>query len=360
MSSRHFPFGEHDYSRYTFQPLLLGAVGGFALQVMLLLRALLIRELGFLPPSLRCFGLDYAADAPRSPQHLFPDISKDVWAQAELTPGELYLMKTDVDLREIAQRIRRGDADVAWLAPIAPVQVLEEYGGGESAQIPALCRFFLCFSAYAFDAFTTPWPERIREQLRELKPEGEALHALTKLGVTPSAIVKTPARAVNIIGAEGGTGNGSAKIMAATQKLLAAQLGLDLKIDGVVITGHYRPRNGHEARKDGLAHALDLDLTEACAPNCVTEFPLSAEMQIRVEGKLFDNLLRDEAHHRFEHDDRAVLAAAARLLRYSYFTRAGFERQKDLNNSDMYPALRTLGASPGLQPSSMSRAKPTS
>lgn len=334
-----------DFSRYVFQPLLFTAEGGFASMVLLLLRAMLLSELGFIPPSLRCLATDFAGDPPRAPQSLFPEISPEVWAQVDFSPAELYLLRTDFDLKKLAQRIRRGDRDVAWLGDIVPVEVLERYSGTEACQIPNMTRFFMAYWASAFDAFNKPWTEKMRDHLRALKPDGDALHALTVRGVPPSAVAPTPARVVNIFGSGGGTGGGGGMAVGVASKWLASQVGVDLKLDGVLIGGHYRQRNGHEARKDALAYALDLDLTASVAVDAVTEFPLGPDAVARVEGKLFDSLQRVEAYGRYEYQTRGVLAAAARYLRYTYFTRAGYQQQKDVANDDVYPVLRALSAS---------------
>jgi SAM-dependent methyltransferase len=320
------------------------AEGGFACMVLLLLRAMLYSELGFVPPSMRCLAFDFAGDPPRPPQALFPEIQPEVWARADFSPAELYLLRTDFDLKKLAQRIQRGDDDVAWLGDIVPVEMLERYSGTEACQIPNMTRFFLAYWASAFDAFNKPWTERLREHLRALRPDGDALHALTMLGVPPSAVAPMPAHDVNIFGSGGGTGGGGGMVVGVTSKWLAMQVGLDLKLDGVLIGGHYRQRNGHEDRKDALAHALDLDLTASVAMDAVTEFPLGPGTTARVEGKLFNSLQRLEAYGRYEYQTRGVLAAAARFLRYTYFTRAGYQQQKDVANDDVYPALRTLSA----------------
>ncbi len=333
-----------DFSRYLFQPLMFTAEGGFACMVLMLLRAMLYKELGFVPPSMRCLAFDFAGDPPRPPQALFPEIEPEVWAQADFSPAELYLLRTDFDLKRLAHRVRRGDDDVAWLGGIIPVDVLERYSGTEACQIPNMTRFFLAYWASAFDAFNKPWTERLREKLRALRPDGDALHALTLLGVSPASVASTPARAVNIFGTGGGTGGGGSMVVGVTSKWLAAQVGLDLKLDGVLIGGHYRQRNGHEDRKDALAHALDLDLTASVATEALTEFPLGPGTTARVEGKLFDSLQRIEAYGRYEYQTRAVLVSAARTLRYTYFTRAGYQQQKDVANDDVFPTLRTLSA----------------
>jgi hypothetical protein len=335
-----------DFSRYIFQPLLFTAEGGFACMVLLLLRAMLYSELGFIPPSMRCMATDFAADPPRAPQALFPEIPDEVWRHVDFSPAELYLLRTDFDLKKLAQRIGRGDEDVAWLSDVIPIEMLERYSGTEACQIPNMTRFFLAYWASAFDAFNKPWTEKLREHLRALKPDGDSLHALTVLGIPPSAVAPTPARAANIFGSGGGTGGGGGMVIGVTSKWLAAQLGLDLKLDAVLIGGHYRQRNGHEARKDALAHALDLDLTASVEMDAVTEFPLGHDTMARVEGRLFDSLQRVEAYGRYEYQTRGVLAAAARFLRYTYFTRAGYQQQKDVANDDVYPALRTLSAAP--------------
>lgn len=334
-----------DYSRHLFQPLLFTAEGGFACMVLLLLRAILYTELGFIPPSMRCLAIDFAADPPRPPQALFPDIQSEVWSHVEFSPAELYLLRTDFDMKKLAQRVRCGDPDVAWLGRIVPVEVLERYSGTEACQIPNMTRFFLAYWASAFDAFNKTWTEKLREHLRALRPEGNALHDLTMLGVPESAVAPTPARAVNIFGSGGGTGGGGSMVVGVATKWLAPQVGLDLKLDAVLIGGHYRQRNGHEVRKDALAHALDLDLTSCVTTDAVTEFPLGpGAAAARVEGKLFDSLQRVEAYGRYEYHTRGVLAAAARFLRYTYFTRAGYQQQKDVANDDVYPALLTLSA----------------
>ncbi|HEY0404738.1 MAG TPA: hypothetical protein VGC89_03370, partial [Pyrinomonadaceae bacterium] len=336
----------NDYARHIFQPLLLVAKGGFACQALLLLRAQLHMELGFLPPSLRCFAIDFAADAPLAPRALFPEIPSDVWERVEFSPAEMYLLKTNIDLKKIAQRIRRGDADVAWLGRIIPADVLERYTGTEACQIPNMTRFFLAYWASAFHRFDTPWPERLREHLRALRRNGDALHALTAFGIPPSAVAPTPSRAVSICGAGGGTGSGASIAVSTILKWLAGQLGLDFKLDALVITGHYRQRNGHEMRKDALAHALDMDITASVASDAVTEFQLGPDTTARVSGKLFDTLQRLEAYGRYEYQTRGMLSAAARFLRYTYFTRAGYQQQKDVANDDVYPALRTLSVTP--------------
>jgi hypothetical protein len=341
----------NDYARYIFQPLLLAAQGGFACQVLLLLRAYLYMELGFLPLSARFFAIDFAADAPAAPRALFPEIPSDVWGRVEFSPTEMYLLRTNIDFKKIAQRIRRGDEDIAWLGEIIPPDVLEHYTGTEACQIPNMTRFFLSYWASTFQGFDTPWHERLREHLRALRRNGDALHALTSYGIPQSSIAPTPSRAVNIFGAGGGTGGGGGIAVGVTLKWLAAQLGLDFKLDALVITGHYRQRNGHEMRKDGLAHALDMDVTASVGTDASTDFPLGPNTIASVNGKVFDALQRLEAYGRYEYQTRGVLSAAARFLRYTYFTRAGYQQQKDVANDDVYPALRTLSVTPsGVRP----------
>jgi hypothetical protein len=330
-----------------YPPLAMVALGG-VWNVAYLVRARLAGMLGYLPECQQTLCIDFASDPPRPPADLFPEIPSADWEAAALAASEQALVGLGPDIPELVKRIRADDEEVAWIADIVPIQLLERYSGGEASQIPALTRAALAFCAEdpgrGDPNQTSSWYELLYAKLQAIAPGGAALHDLAlRRGIAPDNAGAPPTLAL-VAGCGGGTGNGSLLMVAACARAIAAEIGLRLRIHAFLVSGLYRPADGMEPRKLALEYTLDQDLEYAMDPaRQPLRVVLGRDRQITASGPLFDDITRFDAGSRLKHDYAAMAALAAEAVLFRYFSAAGQALLRSGANAPMIPALRRLG-----------------
>jgi len=329
-----------------YPPLALAGLGG-VVDIVFLVRARLFGMLGYLPECQQTLCIDFATDPPRPPADLFPEISDAHWQAVALAASEQALIGLGPDIPQLVDRILSGDDEVAWIAGIVPVQLLERYSGGEASQIPALTRAALAFCAEdptrGDPNQADSWYELLYAKLQAISPGGAALHNLALRHGVVSDTAGPPATLALVAGCGGGTGNGSLLMVAACARAIAAEIGLRLRIHAFLLSGIYRPTDGMEPRKLALEYTLDEDLEYAMDPaRPPLKVVLGRDRQITASGPLFDDITRFDAGARLEHDYASMANLAAETILFRYFSAAGQALLRSGANAPMIPALRRL------------------
>lgn len=332
-------------SRLSFRPTLLAGLGGIANFTLLVQRAQLWERMGCLPQSARWLGIDFETDPPIPPAQMFADeIEESTWQHAQFKDSELALLRSDLDCQDLAARMRAEEPDVAWICQLISPDAVEQYTGGEAAQVPAYARLFLLASATRHDSNGQPnWLEKLQVCLQSLSPRGDAITRVQR-EMKSANVVARPAVAALVAGDRGGTGVGVTLAIAGMLKWLAAKIGLKLRVDLHLISGDYRPADGRENRKAAISHMHSLDIEFVMTKRGLSvqiPFGPNPNQRARVTG-LVDNVWRYEATERLGHNQRAIASIVARSLNFGLFSRAGFELEKRMNNTDVEPRLRAL------------------
>ena len=331
-------------TKVAFRRTLFVGLGGAGNQALIVFRAWMVALLGWLPECWRFLGIDFATDPPSAPDHLFPAVPVAMWRAAALPPSDVRLLSLPADCAALAERIKRGDADVAWIARLVPPEILAGYSGGEASRIPALTRLALALSV-GDDGVTTgkSWFTLLAGKLEDLAPLGRAAHSLMMARGVSLAEDTTPPLIVAIAGVEGGTGNGALLPVAMAARSIAGAAARPVHIEAALLTGHYRPADGQEDSKGAVAHALDLDLEYAMsAARGLLALPTGNDAEIATTEAPFDSLYRMDAAGRLRHDYRAALAQFAELLLVRYASATGAKLQKSSNNTLFRPKLQLL------------------
>jgi hypothetical protein len=331
-------------AKFAFRRTLFVGLGGAGNQALIVFRAWVIVLLGWLPECWRFLGIDFATDPPAAPDYLFPAVPAAVWRAAALPPADVRLLSLPPDCAALAERIKRGDADVAWIGRLVPPEILAGYGGGEASRIPAFSRLALALSV-GDDGVTTgkSWLTLLAGKLEDLAPLGRAAHAMMMAHGISMAEDATPPLMVAVAGTEGGTGNGALLPVAIAARSIAGAAARPVHIEAALLTGHYRPADGQEESKGAVAHALDLDLEYAMsAGRGLLALPTGSEAEIATAEVPFDGIYRMDAAGRLRHDYRAALAQFAELLLFRYASATGAKLQKSSNNVLFRPKLQFL------------------
>ena len=330
--------------RFRFRRTFFIASGGAANAVLLLMRAMLYMELGFLAECWRFLGIDFSSDPPYPPVDLMRrEIPPDVWEHAAYGASEMRLLELPDDCAALAERVEAGDEDVAWIGSLVPPSVLAQYSSGEALQLPAFTRLALAWTAD--DNRPGPaksWLGLLEDGLADLLPGGEAERSLvTRRRVSsPDA---DPPQVVLIAGTGGGTGNGALAPLAIAARAVAAAMGESVNVEAVLLTGHYRQRDGQETQKLAIGNALELDVEHAVAgANSRFTLPLAQGRELAYRGRLFDAIYREEAAGRLEHNFAAAAAQAAETLLFRYTAASAAAIQRSRNNIAFKPRLLKL------------------
>src|SRR5882724_1168187 len=160
-----------DFGKYIFSRLLFIPEGGFPNSVMLLLRAMLLQAVGFIPETLRTRAMEFITDPPRVPSNLFPDIPVTVWENASYREHELSLLKNNRDVHNLASWIEKENGNKQWLKDFLQPELLKRYNGREAGQIPRLAAGFAALEAREYRRFAKTWIEQLSEDIAALRPE---------------------------------------------------------------------------------------------------------------------------------------------------------------------------------------------
>lgn len=331
------------------QPALIEYLGGLGCQTGYVHRANTFLEFGFMPETVRNLFFDFTSDPPAPPSREFPHIPGSVWAQAAPCTEEFALVSLGDDARRrfLVERLEARAPEVQWMKDIVPAKMLANYGGAEACRTPAFMRLALALCAHQpLDRNGLAWPAAIERALMDLAPAGAARQQLgARPGISSEEIDQDgPVRVLLVAGAEGGTGNGGLIPAAIATRWLAGRKGIPVQLEALLVTSHYRPRDGQESGKAAVAHALDLDMDYVMNPAARLSFPLGPKVTATASGPLFTRIYRQEAGPQFEHNTSAVIDRAACTLRYLTATREGFEMLKRSVNGGTEPALRRLAA----------------
>jgi hypothetical protein len=337
-----------DFSRFRFRRVFFIAAGGAGNAVLLTFRALVIQTLGFIPECWRFLGLDFASDPPRPPTDLMRrEIPVRILEHAAYGPSELRLLELPPDCSALAERIKSGDPDTAWIGTLVPPRVLAEYSSGEALQLPAFTRLALAWAADDNRPGTArTWLGLMEDALADLTPGGAAERDLiTRRHVqAPEA---DPALVVLAVGTGGGTGNGALGPLAIAARSIAAGMGQPVNIEALLLAGHYRSRDGQEARKLAIANALELDVEHGhSGERSRAALPLGPTRELVWEGRLFDSLYREEAAWRLEHNFAAAVAQAADTMLFRYLSASAASLLRSHNNIGFMPRLLKLTEAP--------------
>jgi hypothetical protein len=341
-----------DLARFRFRRIFFIAAGGAANTVLLLFRAMVWMELGFLPECWRFLGVDFSSDPPVPPADLLPrEIPPAVWDHAAYGPSEVRLLELPEDCAALAERVEAGAPDVSWIGAMVPPAVLAQYSSGEALQLGAFTRLALAWAADDLRPGTgKSWLGLMEDGLASLAPGGEAEHHLvTRRRVTCQDA--DPALMVLVGGACGGTGNGALLPLAIAARSLGAAAGQPVHVEALLLTGHYRQRDGQEAHKLAIAAALEKDIEHAVAGgNARFSLPLGSGRELTCDGRLFDAVYREEATGRLEHNFAAAAAQAADTMLFRYAAASAAAIQRSRNNIAFMPRLMKLTSTQGSRP----------
>lgn len=335
--------------RCVFAPKLFIGLGGAGNELLLIFRALVFTQLGYIPECFRFLAFEFATDPPSPPAKAYPGwLPNAAWENASLRAGEQCFLSLGEDTAALARRMAEGEPSVAWLSQVVPPEVVAAPRGNEGSQVPALTRAALALAADNCDyGGGVCWPDRILEALTALGPAGAAMHQFsTSRRIPATALADGEITAIFLAGSGGGTGTGALLPAAITTRWLARRRGFPVRNHAVVLCGPYRGADGQEQAKAALGYALDLDIEYAVStPEANLSFPLGPEQDAQVTGRLFDAVYREEASGRLSGDGYyGLLAAAAETLVFRYLSRAGWQIQRSRNNLIAKPVVRGLAA----------------
>jgi hypothetical protein len=334
--------------KYVFPRLLIIPLGGFACAVTILLRALIYRELRFMPASMKTLGIDFKSDPPRSPRLEILPLPEDVWQHAMLRDNERALLNNARNVDELIAEIERPGGRLHWLSKTGLYwqQLLDRYRRQEAGQVPRLAAFFAALEAREHLRFGKTWFKQLKNALADLRIENSKLvEELLHQGVRADSL-SDDSRIIALVvyGGRGGTGNGLSQVMALALHELASQLELDIEIIGVPLTGAYRMDDGTEEMKEALEYALVSDLESSTARDAFRSFPVGEDEAFSHHGPLWDTLYRIETTSYRAHMEEAAMYHAARVLRLLFFTRVGYDWRKNFGNDPMRREVKNLAS----------------
>jgi hypothetical protein len=306
-------WSENSSQKYIFSRLLFIPEGGFPNSVMLLLRALLFQGLRFIPETLRTRAMEFVTDPPRVPSDLFSEIPVDVWECAGYRDDELSLLRNNREMDDLASSIEKGNGNKEWLKRFLDPELLKRYNGREAGQIPRLGAGFAALEAREYRRFA-------------------------KISVPDDKELTI----VSLFGTRGGTGNGLSQASAIAARHTAQELGVNVKLIGIALSGPYRPADGSEQIKEALEYALLRDIEDSMEWNAHRIFPIGPDETLERMGPLWDAAYRIEASPYMAHNEAAAMNYAAQILLYLFFTRTGYELRKNLGNEQMQLTVADL------------------
>jgi hypothetical protein len=333
--------------RFMFSRILLIPIGGFASAVVLLLRALLYAELGFLPETMGTLAIDFKSDPPRVPKFNFLQIAAGHWENVDYKPRERALLNNLRNMHDLQQQIEGTNSELQWLrrSGLYWPGLLEIYKGQEAGRIPRLGAFFAALEAREYRRFARTWLDQLTNNLRDLQPESPKPLEILNQGVRAISLSsEKEITVVPIFGARGGTGHGVSQALALSVRGVAQKLGIDVKIVGATLTGPYRSDDGTERMKDALEYALLKELEDSMTLRAQRSFSVSATETFSHTGPLWDSMYRIDATSYMAHMEEAAMYNAARILRLLLFTRNGYEWRKNFGNDGIRLNVSELAA----------------
>jgi len=124
----------------------------------------------------------------------------------------------------------------------------------------------------------------------------------------------------------------------------AEELGVNVKLIGIALSGPYRTADGSEHIKQALEYALLRDIEDSMEWDSHRVFPIGRDEILERNGPLWDTAYRIEASSYLAHNEAAAMNYAAQTLFYLFFTRAGYELRKNLGNEQMQLTVADLAA----------------
>ena len=115
--------------RCVFGPKLFIGLGGAGNELMLIFRALVFAQLGYMPECFRFLTFEFATDPPLPPAKAYPGwLPEEAWEAAALRAGEQCFVSLGEDTGALARRMAEGEPTVAWLSQVVPAEVVAAPG----------------------------------------------------------------------------------------------------------------------------------------------------------------------------------------------------------------------------------------